>query len=217
MLVDLTQTISQKLPSFPDSPTPQFLNWSDLDTDGYNLELIFMSSHTGTHIDAPSHFAKNGKTIDEIPVTKLINNTLCIKLLKDHSGCLITKKDLIAFEKKNGLIPKFGAIVFYTGWQKNLHRKNYFTNNPGLSASAAQYLVSKQINLVGIDSPSIDVGIDQNFPVHQIFSKNNILIVENLMNLQLIPTIEFSLVVLPLKLANASGSPVRAIAIYPDD
>jgi kynurenine formamidase len=68
--------------------------------------------------------------------------------------------------------------------------------------------------LVGIDSPSIDLGRDQSFVVHKIFAKNNILIVENLSNLEKITTFNFDFVILPLKLKDATGSPVRAIAIY---
>ena len=66
--------------------------------------------------------------------------------------------------------------------------------------------------MVGIDSPSIDLGADSKFPVHHIFSKKGILIVENLANLEKIRFPKFQLVVLPLKLKGATGSPVRAIA-----
>ena len=81
-----------------------------------------------------------------------------------------------------------------------------------MSVSAAKYLASKNVSLVGIDSPSIDLGVDSKFPVHHIFSKKGILIVENLANLEKIRFSKFHLVVLPLKLKNATGSPVRAIA-----
>ena len=71
---------------------------------------------------------------------------------------------------------------------------------------------SKKISLIGIDSPSIDLGADSKFSVHQIFAKKGILIVENLANLEKIKSSKFHLVVLPLKLNGATGSPVRAIA-----
>ena len=74
-------------------------------------------------------------------------------------------------------------------------------------------MISKNVNLIGIDSPSIDVGSDGKFSVHHILSKNNVLIVENLCNLEKISGIHFKLIVLPLKLKDATGSPVRAIAI----
>ena len=81
-----------------------------------------------------------------------------------------------------------------------------------MSVSAAKYLASKKISLVGIDSPSIDLGKDSKFSVHQVFAKKGILIVENLASLDEIKSPTFHLVVLPLKLENATGSPVRAIA-----
>ena len=95
---------------------------------------------------------------------------------------------------------------------KKSEKNNYFTENPGLDGSAAKYLASKNTNLIGIDSPSIDLGKDESFRVHNILSKNNILIVENLTNLNKIFTKEFNFTILPLKLKDATGSPVRAIA-----
>ena len=211
--LDLTLTVSESIPNFPGSPSPQFIAWSTIKDDGYNLELLFLSSHTGTHLDAPYHFTKKGAKIHQIPVTRLIGDALLIKIKKAKNQT-ITKKDLLDFERKNGEIKNFSSIIFFTDWQKNLNKKFYFTNNPGLSKSATNYLVSKKINLVGIDSPSIDLGTDKRFTVHKILAKNNILIVENLSNLEKIPTLEFDFIILPLKLKDATGSPVRAIATY---
>jgi kynurenine formamidase len=210
-LIDLSLTISESIPNFPGSPKPHFINWSNIKDDGYNLELLFLSSHTGTHIDAPYHFAKNGQKINQIPLDRLVGNGILIKLRKDRNMS-ITKSDITSFEKNNGIIPDHSSIFFYTTWQKNLKNDNYFTENPGLDTSAAKYLTSKKINLVGIDSPSIDLGKDESFSVHHIFSKNNILIVENLTNLNKIPSKEFTFTILPLKIKDATGSPVRAIA-----
>jgi len=211
--LDLTLTISESIPNFPGSPSPQFLRWSTIEDEGYNLELLFLSSHTGTHLDAPYHFAKNGIKIHQIPLTRIMGNAILIKIkkLKDQA---ITKEDLVNFERKNGKIQNFSSIMFFTNWQKNLKKNHYFTNNPGLSKSAVSYLVSKKINLVGIDSPSIDLGIDKNFTAHKILAKNNILIVENLSNLEKISALKFDFIILPLKLKDATGSPVRAIANY---
>jgi kynurenine formamidase len=209
--IDLTLTISKSIPNFPGSPKPQFISWSNLKDDGYNLELLFLSSHTGTHLDAPYHFTKNGLKINQIPLDRLIGNGIIIKLPKTKNTA-ITKLDITLFEKKNGLIPNNSSIFFYTEWQKNLKKNNYFTENPGLDTSSAKYLASKNINLVGIDSPSIDLGKDESFNVHNILSKNNILIVENLTNLNKILTKNFNFTILPLKLKDATGSPVRAIA-----
>jgi len=210
-VIDLTLTVSDKIPTFPGSPQPSFIPWENVKEDGYNLELLFLSTHTGTHMDAPYHFLEKGVKIHEISLKKLVSEAVLIKS-KKKGGESITKTDIQKFEKKHGKIASFSSVIFYTGWQRNLQKKYYFTKNPGLSVSAAKYLASKKINLVGIDSPSIDLGKDSKFSVHQIFAKKGMLIVENLANLEKIKSSKFHLVVLPLKLKNATGSPVRAIA-----
>jgi len=210
-IVDLTLTVSDKIPTFPGSPQPSFIPWENVKEDGYNLELLFLSTHTGTHMDAPHHFLEKGAKIHEISLKKLVSEAVLIKS-KKNGGESITKTDIQKFEKKYGKIDGFSSVIFSTGWQRNLQKKYYFTKNPGLSVSAAKYLASKKISLVGIDSPSIDLGMDHKFSVHQIFAKKGMLIVENLANLDKIKSSKFHLVVLPLKLKNATGSPVRAVA-----
>ena len=210
-IIDLTLTISQTIPTFPGSPKPQFISWSKIKKDGYNLELLFFSSHTGTHLDAPYHFNENGMKIHEIPLERLISDAVLLKIKKEKNQS-IQKSDIIKFEKTYSKIQNKSTVIFFTGWQKNLKKTNYFTENPGLSISAVTYLVSKNTNLVGIDSPSIDSRKNKNFPAHKILSQNTILIAENLKNLDKISTQNFKLLVLPLKLKNATGSSVRAIA-----
>ena len=210
--IDLTIPISQTLPSFPGSPKPQFIPWSTIKKDGYNLELLFMSSHSGTHIDAPFHFVNSGPKIHQISTDRFVNDAILINIDKKANQA-ITKSDILSFERKFRQIPMHSTIVFRTNWSKNLQNPIYFEKNPGLSISAAKYLVSKKANLVAIDSPSIDLGTDSKFSVHEILSKNNILIVENLVNLNKISGTDFMLIVMPLKLKNATGSPVRAVAI----
>jgi kynurenine formamidase len=208
-VVDLTLTVSEKIPTFPGSPKPHFIEWETIPKDGYNLELLFLSTHTGTHIDAPFHFAKNGKKIHEIMPERLVNEAVLIRIGK-NSNRSISKTDIQNFEQKNGKIESGSTVIFHTGWQKNLNKEFYFTENPGLSVSAAKYLVSKKINMVGIDSPSIDLGTDSKFSVHHVLAKNNVLIVENLANLNKIKSNSFHLITSPLKLKNATGSPIRA-------
>ena len=210
-LLDLTLTISENIPTFPGSPQPSFVQDKNVKNDGYNSELLFLSSHTGTHLDAPYHFQEKGKKIHEISLKRLVSSAILVKLRKKGDQP-ITKTDIQKFEKKHGKIPSGSSIIFWTGWQKMIKNTSYFVRNPGLSTAAAKYLVSKKINLVGTDSPSIDLGKDKRFPVHHIFSKNNVLIVENLTNLEKIRSSKFHFVVLPLKLKGATGSPVRAIA-----
>ena len=210
-LLDLTLTVSENIPTFPGSPQPSFVQDKNIKNDGYNSELLFLSSHTGTHLDAPYHFQEKGEKIHEISLKRLVSSAILVKSRKKGDQP-ITKTDIQKFEKKHGKIPSGSTVIFWTGWQKMIKNNSYFIRNPGLSTAAAKYLVSKKVNLVGTDSPSIDLGKDKRFPVHHIFSKNNVLIVENLTNLEKIRSSKFHFVVLPLKLKGATGSPVRAIA-----
>ena len=210
--IDLTLPISEKIPTFPGSPQPIFIQWENIKDDGYNLELLFLSSHTGTHLDAPYHFLEKGKKIHEISLKRLIINAILVKIRK-RGDQPITKTDIQKFEKKHGKIPNESTVIFWTNWQKMIKNDSYFVKNPGLSVTAAKYLISKKTNLVGIDSPSIDLGKEKRFLVHHLFAKNDVLIVENLANLDKIKSWKFQIAVLPIKLKNATGAPVRAVGI----
>ena len=99
-VIDLTLTISENIPTFPGSPQPNFINWESIEKDGYNLELLFLSTHTGTHIDAPYHFVKKGQKIDQIAIRRLVTEAILIKIRKG-SDQAITKNDIQKFEKKS--------------------------------------------------------------------------------------------------------------------
>lgn len=210
---DLTLGISGSLPAFPGEPRPHFIPWSDLRRDGYGLELVLMSSHTGTHVDAPSHFVRGGAAVDRIPVDRLVVQAVLARIPRGPNEP-ITRADIEALGEGYGGLPERPSIVFHTGWQKNLRRGNYFDENPGLDRGAARYLASLGANLVGIDSPSIDCGRSRSFPAHNALLKGGTIIVENLANLGRIRQGSFNLAVLPLKLAGATGAPARAVAYW---
>ncbi|MGI9012585.1 MAG: cyclase family protein [Nitrososphaeraceae archaeon] len=210
MIIDLSQSINSDIKLYPGSPNVYFLKWSKYSIDGYDSEAIFLSTHTGTHMDAPSHFIEGAESIDDIDVNRFVmKNVHLLKIFKS-SNQLITAEDII---NSNIDIKENDSIVFSTGWEHNYNSDNYISSNPGLSPQAATYLSNKKINAVAIDSPSIDSGIESEFPVHQILLKNNIIIIENICNLAKIDKKNFKLIAIPLKLRGASGSPVRALAI----
>lgn len=205
-VVDLTMWITPSMKVFPGSPKPSFIPWSRFDSHGYDSEAMFMSTHTGTHIDAPSHFAPGLDGIDKIPAGRLVCNAVLVKAPKEANQ-LIECKDL-AGDMRQG-----DAVVIATGWERHASKGNYMSENPGLSAEAAKYLVGKKVNAVAIDGPSIDAGIDEKFAAHNILLPRNILTVENLCNVYKITTNRFTLVLCPLKLKGATGSPARVLAI----
>ena len=208
--VDLTLGISPHTKVFPGYLKPAFVKWSKLDTQGYDSEIMFLSTHTGTHMDAPSHFLLGSDSIDEIATERFVCGAVLLKIRKQDNE-LITYKNIM----DSGIdIKEKDTVIFFTGWNTHYEEdNNYIIHSPGLSVDAAEYLVEKKINAVGIDTPGIDAGNDTNFKAHKILLSNNVLIIENLFNLEKLTTERFTLILTPLKLIGASGSPIRAIAI----
>ena len=206
-VVDLTMRITPSIKVFPGSPQASFIPWSRFESHGYDSEAMFMSTHTGTHVDAPSHFAPGRASIDAIPAGRLVSSAVLVRA-KKGANRLVEREDLAGEQIREG-----DSVVIATGWEKRAASGNYMTENPGLSGQAARYLAGKKVNAVAIDGPSIDAGIDKKFTVHKILLPRNILIVENLCNVSKISTNRFTLVLSPLKLGGATGSPARVLAI----
>jgi arylformamidase len=215
-VIDLTMRITPSIKVYPGSPQPSFIPWSTFDRHGYDSEAMFMSTHTGTHVDAPSHFKPGLASIDMISTDRLVCNALLIRAQK-RSNQLIEQQD-IGNQLKQG-----DAVVIATGWEKRSRSRNYMSENPGLSEQAARYLERKRVNAVAIDCPSIDAGADSRFTAHNILLSGNILVVENLCNLDKVAStsssssrsdgVTFTLIISPLKLGGATGSPARVLAL----
>ena len=120
-VVDLTRGISPRIKVFPGSPQPAFIRWSKFDTHGYDSEVMFLSTHTGTHMDAPCHFTLDGKSIDQIDVKRFIcKDTLLLKIRKNRNE-LITRHDIMGCGVS---IKKNDSIIFHTDWEKQYYKKD---------------------------------------------------------------------------------------------
>jgi arylformamidase len=211
-VIDLTMRITPSIRVYPGSPQPSFIPWSKFDRHGYDSEAMFMSTHTGTHVDAPSHFKPGLASIDMISTDRLVCNAVLIRAEKSANQ-LIEEQDL------GNQIREGDAVVIATGWEKRSGSRNYMSENPGLSEQAARYLARKRVNAVAIDCPSIDGGADSRFIAHNILLSCNILVVENLCNLNRVTSSRsrssstFTLIISPLKLGGATGSPARVLAL----
>lgn len=206
-VIDLTMRITPSIRVFPGSPRPSFIPWSRFDSHGYDSEAVFMNTHTGTHVDAPSHFVPGLASIDMIPASRLVCSAVLIKV-KKRANEFVELEDFAGEQ-----ISKGDAVVIATGWEKHATKGNYMSENPGLSGQAARYLAGKKVNAVGIDGPSIDAGSNSRFTAHNILLPRNVLAVENLCNVSKITADRFTLVLSPLRLGGATGSPARVIAI----
>jgi len=185
-----------------------------------------LSSHTGTHIDAPYHFLKDGQRIDELPVQRFIGNGILIDVSAKSDRGLIEPGD---FERYEDEITQGDFVIFRTGRDKYFGTAKYYFH-PYLSAEGARLLVKMGVSLVGIDALNVDPTYygrmdsdpsakdlpdeeEYGYPVHDILLGNDILIVENLCNLDKIKERNGFYSFLPLKLKDSDGSPIRAVFI----
>lgn len=213
-IVDLSYPLAPSTPPFPgDSPVEIEVRTSipaDLPpgTPGHmNTSNLRTSLHTGTHMDAFFHFYQDAATIDQIPLAQCIGPALLIDLSTKQAKEEITANDLAPHRQAISCTPK---VILNTGWSQNWGKANYFSDYPVLTAAAARFLVDCGIELIGIDTPSVDYSPND---AHFVLLGHEILIIENLTNLEQIGKPHFQFVALPLKITGRDGSPVRAIAI----
>jgi arylformamidase len=212
-IVDLTHLVNGDMTVYPDTIKPGFELYNTIEKDGFaELKLTFCT-HTGTHIDAPCHILENRKSLDGFPIDKFIGKAFVIPCLDG--------KD-ISLEYLQPLIKKISEVeflLFYTGWQFKWNSKEYFENFPVLKEDAAEWLTLFKLKGIGFDVISADkvemIGKESTIalPNHHTLLGNEILIIENLTNLDLLPDSVFTFQCMPLKIENADGSPVRAFAI----
>ncbi|WP_440121054.1 cyclase family protein [Tenacibaculum sp. Ill] len=197
----------------------------------YSANNFSTAEHGGTHIDAPIHFAEKGQTVDEIPLEKLIGSAIKIDVSSktlNNPNYLIKIDDFLAWENKEKIkIPNGSIILLETGFSKYYPDKVKYMGTdergedaikklhfPGLSKEAAKWLIEERnINAIGIDTPSIDYGQSEYFESHVILLSKNIPAFENLTNLDKLPSIGFKIIALPMKIKNGSGAPLRIVAI----
>jgi kynurenine formamidase len=197
----------------------------------YSANNFATAEHGGTHIDAPIHFSKTGQTVENIPLEKLVGAAIKIdvsKNAKDNPDYLITVTDLTHWESLSGYqIPDGSIVLLQTGFAKYYPNKEKYLGTtergdhaiallhfPGLSPEAAQWLVdNRNINAIGIDTPSIDYGQSQLFKSHVILLSENIPAFENLTNLDKLPNDGFDIIGLPMKIKGGTGGPLRIIAL----
>ncbi len=186
-------------------PSEDFLNISPnrtFEKDGVRTSKITIGSHTGTHIDPPSHFQKNGKSADQVDLKKCIGTCQVTEI--DEDVKLIEKEHIIDKIISN-------RVIFKTKNSKLLN-KSYTKDITSLGISGTEYLIDHGIVLIGIDYTGIEASGSPGHPVHTRLLEKEVVIVEGL-NLVGVKPGEYELIVLPLKLKDLDGSPARAILI----
>ena len=198
----------------------------------YSANKFSAPEHGGTHMDAPIHFAKDGKTIDEISLDQLIGPAVIIDVSKEtlkNNDYQISIRDFTIWESSYGKIRDETIVLLHTGYGRYWpDRLKYLGTDktgkealsdlhfPGLHPDAANWLVeNRKINAIGLDTQSIDYGKSQFFETHRILCTKNIPFFENVANLDKLPAIGTLVIALPMKIKGGSGAPLRLVAITP--
>jgi kynurenine formamidase len=196
----------------------------------YRSNRFSSPEHGGTHIDAPAHFAKDGDTVDAIPLDRLVGRAVMVDVSRKclaNRDYRITIDDFRDWEKAHREIPAHTIVLLRTGFARYWpDRKRYLGTDehgaaavaelhfPGLDPAAAAWLVSeRKIKAVGLDTASIDYGQSTGFESHVELMTHGVPAMENLANLDRLPPTGITVVALPMKIAGGSGAPLRAIAI----
>ena len=198
----------------------------------YTANKFCTAEHGGTHIDAPIHFFKDGKTVDAIPLDQLIGSAVVVDVT---AKCLANRdyqiqlSDFLDWENQYGRLPSNTIVLIRTGfgtfWPD---REKYMGTSergpeavmelhfPGLHPDAATWLVGERsVKAIGIDTPSIDYGQSNLFQTHVTLFEANIPAFENVASLNRLPVRGFTIVALPMKIKGGSGGPLRIVAIVP--
>lgn len=233
--IDLTYPISKSGSRYPSDPAPR-INVIPARIEAGRLKSgyteLVIRSHHGTHIDVPAHKIPGGKTIDQYKLSKFINRAMLIDLTPHLEPGEDYVRRISQELLKQALIPErlqpmqqegVSALLFRTGYDVVIERgvTDDF-NFPYFEKEAVAFLVEAyeqrgiQLNLVGLDSFSVDPKGTPDSPAHRAFLSRDILILEILVHLdkaaQVFDDEPFELVCAPIPYKGADGAQVRVFA-----
>jgi kynurenine formamidase len=208
-ITDLTHTITDDISVFSATEHPKITVAAEKEKDGYSQKHISIYSHNGTHMDAPFHILKDGVTADEMPVESFFGKA-CVA---DFSGISAREISLEAIKTKEKEMKESDFLLIHTGWDKKWKTDDYSDGFPVLSVEAANYLTNFNLKGVGVDAISVDTIDSAEMPVHHALLGAGMILIENLTNLSELPESGVYFSAFPLKIKEADGSPIRAVAI----
>jgi arylformamidase len=173
--------------------------------DPSNVSALALGSHSGTHIDAPSHFVPGGEPVDRVPLERLIGPAVVLDL--PDAGAAVGAAELARQDLR--------------GQRRVLLRTRNSARPPGagftpaycaLALDGAEFLLERGVELVGIDALSIEAFGSESYPVHHLLLGRGVVIVEGL-DLSAVAAGIYQFICLPLRLAGLDGAPARAVLI----
>lgn len=210
--VDLSWNLKAGLPIYPGDPENtkfKLSNSTSYEQDGYNLSSITMGTQTGSHVDAPFHFSNEGETIENMELDFFFGEAVVVRVTDKKAKEQITMKDIEPYDDQ---ITPGMIVLFNTNWYKKIGSEEFY-DHPYVSGEVANYLVEKGVRFICIDTINADSTGGTEFPVHDAFSTNRLMIGENWAYFDQIDFERPIIAAFPMKIDGTDGSPVRAVAM----
>lgn len=202
--VDISIPVRDGMPHWPSDPAISITRVKSMERgDSANLSMLSMGAHSGTHVDAPVHFIKDGTGVDEIPLDTLVGRARVVEITDTES---VKPGELAGYGLRQG-----ERVLFKTRNSPQIWRQDEFAQDfVFISDAAADFLAASGIRLVGVDYLSVGSFKHGGSYVHKTLLGNGICIIEGL-NLSNIKPGNYDLICLPLRLTGGDGAPARAI------
>ena len=225
-LVDLTYPLTTSFPAFAIGEELQRETYVTIEEDGYYMQQWHILEHTGTHVDAPGHFAEGGRTSTELRLDELITPAVVVDISRKAArdpDAVVTVDDLRAFERRHGRIPRDAAVLMLSGWGAKVGDADAYRGTdaagtlhfPGFDPEACEWLLThRRIRSLGVDTLSIDPGISEGFEVHLALNGADRYGVENLANLHKLPPSGATITVGLIPFEEGSGGQARVFATW---
>ncbi len=211
-VIDLTHTISEAMPVYPGTEQPRLIPANSYEKDGFKETLLCMYSHTGTHVDPPSHIFGGRTTLDAFPVSQFVGRAIVIDCRHIKEGDGITMREI---EPRLAHARAADYLLFNLGWDKRWGTEEYYGDYPCIDDGVIDFILTTNKKGIGFDVIGVDPIADAKLTRHKrLFAGHDIVNIENLTNLDKCGSEPFWFFALPLKWENADGAPVRAVAFF---
>ena len=216
-LIDLSIPWGPEVEPVPNNPRIFYVPINHHELQGFSTGYAAFSIHTGTHIDAPFHFIKNGLTMEQVPLEWLNGPAVLLDLRAAARPGQPFTIDILRMAAGDVADLRGRRAVLWSGWaQDRWNDPSFYRDNPYLSNEAAQWLVDSGARALAVDF-AVDGGPPKpagqpKYPVHVITLGANVCLIENLINLDKIGRREFTLIAMPVPVKGGNGGPARVAA-----
>lgn len=221
-LIDLTHVLESTIPTWNGAcgfNQDVRVDYDDCEGDTkFRVMTLRSNAGIGTHMDAPSHCFKGGLFVHDFELKDLCMPCVVIDVsAKADARYSLTIEDVMAFESAHDIIARGSCVMVRTGWEKWWCEPEKYRNDlvfPSVSVEAARFLAERGVTALGIDTLSSDRPED-GFKVHQIFLGSGKILIENVTNLQKMPSMGSFVMCLPLNIKGGTEAPVRLVGLKP--